>query len=137
MKRKSGSKRKSLLARLLHGTMLVLSFARTVSAEEKSFTDYFVSTIDFGDNLRDFSKSYGANALADGSFKTAMVSVGDIAGDVKIRVNTPSTNDGIKTVLFVAPAESEALKQSNQKLNLVGQLYSYQWIYGDPDPVTG
>ena len=90
-KRKSRSKRKILLARLLHGTMLVMSFARMVSAEEKSFTDYFVSSIDFGASLEDFSESYGANALVDGSFKTAMVSVGDTAGDVKIRINAAST----------------------------------------------
>ena len=62
--------------------MLLLSFATVACAEEFSYADAYLLNIDFGSGKEDYSASFGANAITDGSFKTAMRSIGKKSGTV-------------------------------------------------------
>ena len=109
---KCDSAMKNGAARLLLGFLLMLAFAEVGKAEEESVIERDLRKISFQDDSSptDTSASYGTNALADGGFKTAMVSVGNKDGGVSLNLATNNMY-AYKTVLFVAPAESEALKK--------------------------
>ena len=54
-KRKSVSRPRKWLSRLVYRSLLVFNFARMGSGEEKSYIDTFFKSIDFGDSQNDFS----------------------------------------------------------------------------------
>ena len=79
----------NVVARLTLSLLLMLAFAAVGKAEEESIIERHFRSISFSDssNAADESASYGANALFDGGFKTAMVSVGNKVGGISLNIN--------------------------------------------------